>query len=76
MSHPYYPPDLELPNFVPSTRPLYDILPRFAVLLVVAIIPFRKSLAASWFGLCGALHLVFEGNSLLPYITPSFLKAV
>ncbi|KAK7217095.1 hypothetical protein V2G26_005098 [Clonostachys chloroleuca] len=70
--HPYFPPAVVIPHYIPSTTPLLEILAPFAALAALAIIPavvFARrhtsraidQFAAGWFALCAFLHICFEG---------------
>jgi cholestenol delta-isomerase len=72
--HPFYPPDLKLPNYVNPTLSLFEILiPFFGAILGVMIFsylmtfPKRSTLSSNdrftvvWFGVCGCIHTFFEG---------------
>jgi hypothetical protein len=61
--HPYFPPAVVIPHYIPSTTPLLEILAPFAGLAALAIIPavvFARrhtsraidQFAAGWFALC------------------------
>lgn len=61
--HPYFPPAVVIPHYIPSTTPLLEILAPFAALAALAIIPavvFARrhtsraidQFAAGWFALC------------------------
>jgi cholestenol delta-isomerase len=76
-SHPYYPLDLVLPNYVPNTLTapaLVGIIGTSFVLVVLSsYLSFRaywphltsgERWTATWFVVCGVLHLGFEGTSL------------
>jgi cholestenol delta-isomerase len=74
--HPYYPPDLVLPGFMPNEITVPILLMSFAgaagfVFWVTSVlartvqpgISKGKLLTAMWFMLCGCIHLFFEGIS-------------
>ncbi|KAH8152604.1 uncharacterized protein LAJ45_03445 [Morchella importuna] len=72
---PYYPQDLRLPHYVPNTLTTPELISRFAAYCVMIVIGTiillgavaRKRLTtyekivATWFMLCGFIHLFFEG---------------
>ncbi|KAL2179646.1 Emopamil-binding protein [Thermothelomyces heterothallicus CBS 202.75] len=73
-SHPYYPPDLVLPGFVPNEIHVPVLLASFAgaaslVIWVTSVLArtIRPGISradlftAMWFMLCGCIHLFFEG---------------
>jgi len=75
--HPYYPPDLSLPNYVPNTYPAATLVgiisASFATIILSSYFIFRtywphlsagERWTATWFLVCGILHLGFEGNKL------------
>ena len=73
--HPYYPVDLQLPNYVPNGRSLLELLGVFFgfvgcslvfLWFIISTLPHMKSsillkLKVSWFFMCGLIHLVLEG---------------
>ncbi|KAK4034865.1 Emopamil-binding protein [Parachaetomium inaequale] len=72
--HPYYPPDLVLPGFMPNKTAVPILLMSFAgaagfVFWTTSVlartvqpgISKGKLLTAMWFMLCGCIHLFFEG---------------
>jgi cholestenol delta-isomerase len=74
--HPYYPPDLVLPGFMPNEIAVPILITFFAgavgfIFLTTSIIARAvqpgisngKLLTAMWFMLCGCIHLFFEGMS-------------
>ncbi|KAF2665690.1 EBP domain protein [Microthyrium microscopicum] len=73
-SHPYYPPDIALPNYVPNDKHpllLIAVLALWAVSIISSawwIIGFlqptlsvRDRRISVWFVMCGILHIGFEG---------------
>ena len=77
-SHPYYPPDLVLPGFMPNDIPVPILITSFAgaaglVVWITSVLArtIRPGLGktdlltAMWFMLCGCIHLFFEGSSNL-----------
>jgi len=75
LQHPYYPPDLQLPNYVPNDKSITEILGVFfgfvgfclvLLWLVISTLPHMKNsmllkLKVCWFFTCGLIHLVLEG---------------
>jgi cholestenol delta-isomerase len=74
--HPYYPPDLVLPGFMPNKTTVPILITSFAgavgfVFWITSVlartvqpgISRGKLLTAMWFMLCGSIHLFFEGMS-------------
>ncbi|KAH8125108.1 cholestenol Delta-isomerase [Trichoderma asperellum] len=74
-AHPYYPLGVPISNYIPNDRPLIQSLPAFGALIGAVIVsaffltgsgtrrhvrPIDR-FAASWFALCGFLHVAFEG---------------
>jgi len=73
--HPYYPVDLQLPNYVPNDRSLLELLGGFfgvigccliLLWLIISGLPHMRNnlllkLKVSWFFACGFIHLVLEG---------------
>jgi len=72
--HPYYPPDLVLPGFMPNEIAVPILITSFAgaaglVFWITSVLArtVRPSisrtdlLTAMWFMLCGCIHLFFEG---------------
>ncbi|KAM0474382.1 hypothetical protein ACHAPX_007719 [Trichoderma viride] len=72
-THPYYPLGVSVPNYTPNDSPLIHSLPAFGALIGAVIVsallltgsrrhvrPIDR-FAASWFALCGFLHVAFEG---------------
>ncbi|XP_078242619.1 3-beta-hydroxysteroid-Delta(8),Delta(7)-isomerase [Pogona vitticeps] len=75
--HPYWPRDLEIPHYIPNDRPMWQILAfLFSVSGVLLILTWLaagwrtrtmaplgtwRSLAVSWFAICGFIHGVIEG---------------
>lgn len=72
--HPYYPPDVVLPGFVPNDISVPVLLTTFAsastlVIWVTSILArtIRPGISKAdlfttiWFMLCGCIHLFFEG---------------
>jgi len=73
--HPYYPVDLQLPNYVPNDRSVLELLGVFfgfvgcslvLLWLIISGLPHMKNnmllkLKVCWFFLCGLIHLVLEG---------------
>lgn len=77
-SHPYYPLDLEFPDYVPNTLSTISILLIFfftlsAVLAPMHVfirrynpkLPLSEVATALWFVLCGIIHLGLEGSYTL-----------
>ncbi|KAL4889954.1 Emopamil-binding protein [Aspergillus ambiguus] len=73
-AHPYYPPDVEIPGYIPNTRGTLALISLFAVgcaviFLGTYLFTVNKRpqispgdlLTAQWFALCGCIHLFFEG---------------
>ena len=65
MAHQYYPPSVHIPNFIPNTQPVFELLPTLGGLstgvILVALTFARRSnpqlrfidgFAVSWFALC------------------------
>ncbi|KAL6794672.1 Emopamil-binding protein [Trichoderma sp. SZMC 28013] len=81
MDHPYYPLGVSIPNYRPNDLPLSRSLPVFGALIGAVVVsayllagsgsgsPRRvrpiDRFAASWFALCGFLHVAFEGYYIL-----------
>ncbi|QYT00600.1 EXPERA domain-containing protein [Trichoderma simmonsii] len=81
MDHPYYPLGVSIPNYRPNDLPLFLSLPVFGALIGSIVVPAyllagsgagsRRRVrtidrfAASWFALCGFLHIAFEGYYIL-----------
>ncbi|KAL7784516.1 Emopamil-binding protein [Trichoderma afarasin] len=81
MDHPYYPLGVSIPNYRPNDLPLSRSLPIFGALIGSIVVPAyllagsgsgsRRRVrpidrfAASWFALCGFLHIAFEGYYIL-----------
>ncbi|KAM6484452.1 Emopamil-binding protein [Trichoderma sp. SZMC 28011] len=77
MDHPYYPLGVSIPDYRPNDLPLSRSLPIFGALIGSVVVPAyllagsgsgsRRRVrpidrfAASWFALCGFLHIAFEG---------------
>lgn len=73
--HPYYPVDLQLPNYVPNDRSILELLGVFfgftgcslvVLWLIISGLPHMKNkmllkLKVCWFFVCGLIHLVLEG---------------
>jgi len=73
--HPYYPTDLQLPNYVPNDKSIVEILGVFfgfigcsvvLLWLIISGLPHMKNnlmlkLKVCWFFVCGLIHLVLEG---------------
>lgn len=73
--HPYFPVDLQLPNYVPNDKGFEELLGIFFGLLglsliglwlVMARVPHMKGnlvlkAKVSWFFMCGFIHLILEG---------------
>ncbi|KAJ7317525.1 hypothetical protein JRQ81_003687 [Phrynocephalus forsythii] len=75
--HPYWPRDLKLPHYIPNDRPMWQILAfLFSVSGTLLILTWLasgwrsrttpalgtwRSLAVSWFAVCGFIHGVIEG---------------
>ncbi len=83
-SHPYYPPDLVLPGFMPNEIPVPILIASFAgasglVVWITSVlartirprIDKTDLLTAMWFMLCGCIHLFFEGWSNLLFFRSS-----
>ncbi|XP_025027049.1 3-beta-hydroxysteroid-Delta(8),Delta(7)-isomerase isoform X1 [Python bivittatus] len=82
--HPYWPRDLELQNYVPNDRPLWQILAFLfsasGILLILAWfvagwqsktsgpLGTWRSLIIGWFTVCGFIHIVIEGWFSLYYM--------
>ncbi|KAL6694691.1 Emopamil-binding protein [Trichoderma pleuroticola] len=81
MDHPYYPLGVSIPNYRPNDLPLSRSLPVFGALIGAVVVsayllagsgsgsrhrvrPIDR-FAASWFALCGFLHVAFEGYYIL-----------
>ncbi|KKA28271.1 hypothetical protein TD95_001837 [Thielaviopsis punctulata] len=77
-THPYYPPDLVIPNYEPNTRSLWALASVFSSVIGVFIgavlaashavngrLSRGEKLVISWFSLCGFLHCFFEGYFVL-----------
>ncbi|PKK51943.1 hypothetical protein CI102_2300 [Trichoderma harzianum] len=81
MDHPYYPLGVAIPNYRPNDLPLSRSLPVFGALIGAVVVsayllagsgsgsgrrvrPIDR-FAASWFALCGFLHIAFEGYYIL-----------
>ncbi|KAK1239119.1 hypothetical protein MKX08_006180 [Trichoderma sp. CBMAI-0020] len=70
-AHPYYPLGVSIPNYVPNDSPLIHSLAAFGALISAVIASALLTgtrhvrpvdrFAASWFALCGFLHVAFEG---------------
>ncbi|KAL7923501.1 Emopamil-binding protein [Trichoderma austrokoningii] len=75
MQQPYYPLGVSIPNYIPNDCPLIHSLAAFGALIGAVIVsallltgsgtrrhvrPIDR-FAASWFALCGFLHVAFEG---------------
>ncbi|KUI60758.1 3-beta-hydroxysteroid-Delta(8),Delta(7)-isomerase [Cytospora mali] len=72
--HPYYPQYAEIPDYVPNTSSVIELMMRFGCFLTITIVTalwiatrfnanlrlFDK-LVFGWFVLCGTLHCFFEG---------------
>ncbi|KKP05351.1 hypothetical protein THAR02_02540 [Trichoderma harzianum] len=87
MDHPYYPLGVSIPDYRPNDLPLSRSLPIFGALLGSVVVPAyllagsgsgsRRRVrpidrfAASWFALCGFLHIAFEGYYILHRTTIS-----
>ncbi|KAF3770513.1 Emopamil-binding protein [Cryphonectria parasitica EP155] len=80
--HPYYPQDAHIPNYVPNTSSLIELLVRLASLLSITVFTalwlatrFNPRLSLvdktvfGWFVLCGSLHCFFEGYFLYNHAT-------
>ncbi|KAL6824952.1 Emopamil-binding protein [Trichoderma camerunense] len=81
MDHPYYPLGVSIPDYRPNDLPLSRSLPIFGALIGSIVVPAyllagsgsgsRRRVrsidrfAASWFALCGFLHIAFEGYYIL-----------
>ncbi|OPB41551.1 Emopamil-binding [Trichoderma guizhouense] len=81
MDHPYYPLGVSIPDYRPNDLPLSLSLPVFGALIGSVVVPAyllagsgsgsRRRVrpidrfAASWFALCGFLHIAFEGYYIL-----------
>ncbi|KAL7930965.1 Emopamil-binding protein [Trichoderma chlorosporum] len=81
MDHPYYPLGVSIPNYRPNDLPLSRSLPVFGTLVGAVVVSAyllagsgsgsRRRVrsvdrfAASWFALCGFLHIAFEGYYIL-----------
>ncbi|EHK17043.1 uncharacterized protein TRIVIDRAFT_57087 [Trichoderma virens Gv29-8] len=81
MDHPYYPLGVSIPNYRPNDLPLSRSLPIFGTLIGAVVLSAyllagsasdsRRRVrpvdrfAASWFALCGFLHIAFEGYYIL-----------
>lgn len=76
--HPYFPPDADIPHYIPNASPVQELLVRFASLLGITIFtalwlatrfnPHMRSsdkFVLGWFILCGSLHCFFEGYFVL-----------
>ncbi|KAL5020981.1 hypothetical protein ScPMuIL_000136 [Solemya velum] len=73
ISHPYSPASLQLPHYVPNSKPLNEILGVFfgATLVLAGAtfytsggkkhLPFLDRLAVTWMAVCAAIHIVIEG---------------
>jgi cholestenol delta-isomerase len=75
VSHPYYPVDLKLPNYVPNDKPAGELLGVFFGVIVLSlaclwVVMSRAShtkgstllkVKVSWFFMCGLIHFVLEG---------------
>ena len=73
--HPYYPVELQLPNYVPNDRSILELLGVFfsftgcslvLLWLIISGLPHMKNnmmlkLKVCWFFMCGLIHLVLEG---------------
>ncbi|KAF3072821.1 3-beta-hydroxysteroid-Delta [Trichoderma lentiforme] len=81
MDNPYYPLGVSIPNYRPNDLPLSRSLPVFGALIGAVVVsayllagsgsgsrrrvrPIDR-FAASWFALCGFLHIAFEGYYIL-----------
>lgn len=64
MSHPYYPTDLDIVNYVPNDKSQLELLLTFGTLVVcLSAVLFRwthSPFRLIWFVLCGLLHCGFE----------------
>ncbi|KAG1048594.1 hypothetical protein G6F43_009029 [Rhizopus delemar] len=64
MSHPYYPTDLDIVNYVPNDKSQLELLLTFGTLVVcLSAVFFRwthSPFRLIWFVLCGLLHCGFE----------------
>ncbi|KAL2255804.1 hypothetical protein VTK26DRAFT_2684 [Humicola hyalothermophila] len=80
--HPYFPPDVIIPGYVPNSSPLLGILAAFGGLVFAFSLGSitlakwhnqglsgRDQLAIGWFALCGFLHCFFEGYFVLFHAT-------
>lgn len=73
VDHPYYPTDLQINNYVPNTRSTLQLLviagSVMTGLIATCMICTHKSTTSTsrftWFAICGAMHILFEGYWLL-----------
>jgi cholestenol delta-isomerase len=81
--HPYYPSDLILPNYVPNTFTAPTLVGIIGAAFVTVVFssylifqnfwPHSSSgerWTATWFVVCGVLHLGFEGTHPDPLFSP------
>jgi len=73
-SHPYYPLDLEMPNYVPNKWDTATLLSSFSTGITLLLsftyvlviktrpqLPRTDLLTVMWFVMCGCIHIFFEG---------------
>ncbi|KAI8975504.1 Emopamil-binding protein, partial [Mycotypha africana] len=68
-THPYYPVDLIIPNYIPTQRTTLEILVAVGVIFTLLLSLCYYSVTSettsvkrfTWFTICGLLHLGFEG---------------
>ncbi|KAM3086154.1 hypothetical protein ACMFMF_000110 [Clarireedia jacksonii] len=83
--HPYYPPHLELPNYVPNDISVPILISSFAASSVLVFatttllarrmrptISKNELLTTCWFALCGCIHFFFEGKTYLLTLLPTY----
>ncbi|KAJ3572387.1 hypothetical protein NP233_g3121 [Leucocoprinus birnbaumii] len=79
-SHPYYPQDLHLTEYIPNTRSASELIGAWLVALsIVTIVTFAwlapkkltltERLITLWFITCGFIHIIFEGHFVLNHKT-------